>query len=341
MRKRWLSAAAVAVVAAVPLAACGSSSSNSGSGGSSSAPKVTLSLVAYSTPQAAYTQIIKAFQATPAGQNVKFTTSYGASGDQSRKVAAGLTADVVAFSLAPDITRLVKANLVAKDWDSNQYKGMVTDSVVVIATRKGNPKNIKTWDDLIKPGIKVITPNPFTSGGARWNVMAAYGAKSNLGKDQAAGTAYLQSLFKNVPVQDDSARNSLQTFTNGQGDAMIAYENDAIFAKQKGEALDYTVPAATIKIENPVAVTSDSKHPTQAKAFVDFLYSSTAQKIYAENGYRPIVPGTPTTQSFPTPSALFTINQLGGWTLVTKKFFDPETGIMAGIERSIGVSTSS
>jgi sulfate/thiosulfate-binding protein len=338
MRKRWLSAAAVAVVAAVPLAACSSSSDSSG--GSSSSPKVTLSLVAYSTPKAAYTEIIKAFQATDAGKNVSFTTSYGASGDQSRKVAAGLKADVVAFSLEPDITRLVKANLVAKDWNSGQYKGMVTDSVVVIATRKGNPKNIKTWDDLTKSGVSVITPNPFTSGGARWNVMAAYGAKSDVGKNEAAGEAYLKALFKNVAVQDDSARNSLQTFTNGKGDAMIAYENDAIFAQQNNVSLDYTIPAATIKIENPVAVTSDSAHPTQAKAFADFLLTPTAQQIYAKNGYRPIVPGTTTDQKFPTPTALFTIDQLGGWTVVSKKFFDPDTGVMAGIERSLGVSTS-
>ena len=242
---------------------------------------MTLSLVAYSTPQAAYAKIIKAFQATPAGKNVKFTQSYGASGDQSRAVAAGQKADIVAFSLAPDIDRLVTANLVAADWNSNQYKGMVTDSVVVIATRKGNPKNIKTWDDLIKPGVSVISPNPISSGGARWNVMAAYGAESNKGADAAAGMAYLNKLFPQIAVQDTSARASLQTFICGKGDAMIAYENDAIFAQQNGQPLDYTVPDSTILIENPVAVTSNSAHPAQAKAFLDFLYTPTAQKIYA------------------------------------------------------------
>src|SRR5262249_41337561 len=151
-------------------------------------------------------EIIKAFQQTPEGKNVTFTTSYGASGDQSRAVANGLKADIVAFSLAPDITRLVKANLVAKDWDSNQYKGMVTDSVVVIGTRKGNPKHISTWNDLTKSGVQVISLNPFTSGGARWNVMAAYGAASNVGQDKTAGMDYLNKLFKNIAVQDDSAR---------------------------------------------------------------------------------------------------------------------------------------
>ena len=339
MRNKLLPAVGIALAVTLTAAACGSSSASSGSDGGSSSPKVTLSLVAYSTPQAAYTQIIKAFQQTPAGKNVSFTTSYGASGDQSRAVANGLKADVVAFSLAPDITRLVKANLVSPNWNANQYKGMVTNSVVVIGTRKGNPKNIKTWADLVKPGTEVISPNPFTSGGARWNVMAAYGANSNVGVNQAAGVAYLNKLFKNIAVQDDSARKSLQTFTNGKGDAIIAYENDMIFAQQKKQPIDYTVPDNTILIENPVAVTSKSAHPAQAQAFVNFLYTATAQKIFAENGYRPVVKGA-STISFPTPAHMFTINQLGGWTKVTATFFDPTKGIVAKIEQSNGVSTS-
>jgi sulfate/thiosulfate transport system substrate-binding protein len=328
----------VAALAALVLASAGVAGcvSTSGAGGSSSGDSVTLSLVAYSTPQAAYAKIIKAFQATPAGRNVKFKQSYGASGDQSRAVQSGLKADVVAFSLEPDITRLVTAGLVASDWNSGQYKGIVTDSVVVIATRKGNPKGLKTWDDLLKPGVEVITPNPFTSGGARWNVLAAYGAKSSKGTDKAAGVAYLASLFPHVSVQDNSARASLQTFVGGKGDAMLAYENDSIFAQQQGQALDYTVPDDTILIENPVAVTRNSDHPTQAKAFLDFLYTPEAQKIYAENGYRPVVPGVGG-PSFPTPSGLFTINDLGGWSKLTKDFFDATTGVMAGIEQRLGV----
>src|SRR5215475_4876374 len=333
--RRRLKFAVVAVVAALTagvLAACS---------GGGSADSVTLSLVAYSTPQAAYTKIIKAFQATAAGKHVKFTQSYGASGDQSRAVASGQKADIVAFSLAPDITRLVSAGLVAKDWDANKYKGIVTDSVVVIATRKGNPRNIRTWDDLIRPGVSVISPNPISSGGARWNVMAAYGAESGKGADAAAGQAYLTKLFGQIAVQDTSARASLQTFVNGKGDAMIAYENDAIFARQNGQALDYTVPDSTILIENPVAVTTNSAHPVQAKAFLDFLYTPTAQKIYAQNGYRPIVPGTDTAgQSFPTPANLFTINDLGGWDEVTKQFFDSKTGFVTGIEQRLGVATA-
>ena len=149
-------------------------------------------------------------------------------------MASGQPADIVAFSLAPDIDRLVKAKLVDASWNANQYKGMVTDSVAVITTRKGNPKNIKTWDDLIKPGVQVLTPNPFTSGSARWNIMAAYGAELKEGKTEAQATDYLTQLFKNVPVQADSGRASLQAFTGGKGDALITYENEAIFAQQNG-----------------------------------------------------------------------------------------------------------
>jgi sulfate transport system substrate-binding protein len=305
----------------------------------SSAGTVTLSLVAYSTPKAAYEQIIKAFQATAAGKHVRFTQSYGASGDQSRAVAAGQKADLVAFSLAPDVTRLVNAGIVASDWNAGQFKGMVTDSVVVIATRKGNPKNITTWDDLIKPGISVISPNPVSSGGARWNTMAAYGAASGKGADQQAGVDYLNKLFPQIAVQDTSARASLQTFLNGKGDAMIAYENDAIFAQHQGQSLDYTIPDQTILIENPVAVTSNSAHPTQAKAFLDFLYTPAAQKIYAQNGYRPVVSGD-YGRTFPTPSGLFTIDDLGGWDKVMTQFFDPGSGSVAKIEQGLGVSTA-
>jgi len=329
---RVLASAAVMTVAAAGLVACGSSSD--------SGKTVTLSLVAYSTPQAAYQDIIKAFQKTTAGKNIKFTQSYGASGDQSRAVAAGQKADIVAFSLEPDITRLVTAKLVDPSWNANQYKGFVTDSVVVIATRKGNPKGIKSWADLTRPGVSVISPNPFTSGGARWNVMAAYGAVSGKGADKTAGVNYLQSLFPQIAVQDNSARASLQTFVGGKGDAMIAYENDSIFAQQNHQPIDYTIPDSTILIENPVAVTTNSAHPAEAKAFLDFLYTPAAQKIYADNGYRPVVQGAGG-RSFTTPSGLFTINDLGGWTAVTKEFFDPSTGIVAGIEQKLGVATSS
>lgn len=325
-----------ALVAAGFLAATGCGSSDASG---TSTKKVQLSLVSYSTPQAAFQKIIKDFQATDAGKGITFSQSYGASGDQSRAVIAGLKADIVEFSLEPDMTRLVKANKVAADWNKNSNKGMLTDSVVVFATRKGNPKNLKTWNDLTKPGVQVITPNPFTSGGARWNVMAGYGAQSAKGANKAAGVAYLNKLFANVPVQDDNARKSLGTFTNGKGDALLAYENEAIFAQQKGQKLDYVIPDSTILIENPVAVTSTTKNPKEAKAFLDYLYTKPAQKVFAENGYRPVVKDVVSADKFPTPSGLFTIADLGGWATVSKDFFDPTDSIMADVERKLGVAT--
>ena len=340
---------AVAIVAALAMAACGDDGSpaaaNNSTAGTAAAgsagaelPAAKLSLVAYSTPQEAYEKIITAFNATPAGKNITFSKSFGASGDQSRAVASGLDADYVAFSLEPDVTRLVKANLVAPDWNKDANAGNVTDSVVVLVVRKGNPKNIKGWADLTRPGIEVITPNPFTSGGARWNVMAAYGQVIKGGGTEADGVAYLKSLFANVPVQDDSARKALQTFTSGKGDVMLAYENEAIFAQQKGQDIDYVVPDSTILIENPAAITSTTKHPEQAKAFLDFVRSPQAQQIFAENGYRPVVSDVESPYDFPTPTGLFTIADLGGWTDVTAKFFDPKGSIMSDVEAGIGVS---
>jgi sulfate/thiosulfate-binding protein len=321
-----------AVLLAVSLTGC-VSTADSGGG------TVQLTLVAYSTPQEAYGGIIEAFQRTPEGRNVTFRQSYGASGDQSRAVVAGLKADIVAFSLEPDLQRLVDSGLVAEDWKSGPAGGTVTDSVVVFGTRKGNPENLRTWTDLTKPGIEVLTPNPFTSGGARWNVMAAYGAASGKGADHAAGVAYLDRLFDHVPVQDDSARKSLQTFTGGKGDAILAYENEAIFARQKGQALDYTIPASTLLIENPAAVTTNSAHPEEARAFLAFLHGPEAQRIFAENGYRPTAANVPGAPQFPTPADVFTIEDLGGWPKVTADFFDPQDSVMATVERRLGVAT--
>jgi sulfate/thiosulfate-binding protein len=340
-RRRLRTAVVVVCLAAAALTACGSSGTKTAGPADSAAalPAAQLSLVAYSTPQDAYDEITAAFSKTAIGRNITFTKSYGASGDQSRAVESGLAADVVAFSLEPDMTRLVKDGIVADDWANDQYKGMITDSVVALVTRKGNPKKITNWADLTKAGVQVITPNPFTSGGARWNVMAAYGQVTQSGGSPDAGNAYLGDLFKNVAVQDGSARQALQTFTSGKGDAMIAYENEAIFAQQKNQPIDYVVPDSTILIENPVAVTKTTKFPDQAKAFLDYLHTPAAQEIFAKNGYRPIVAGTNTgSVKFPTPKSLFTIAQLGGWTDVTKRFFDPATGIMADVERGIGVT---
>jgi sulfate transport system substrate-binding protein len=329
MSRLLASAALLAALAAV-VAGCGGSSSSSGGN--------KLSLVAYSTPKEAYAALIPAFQKTPDGKGVDFTQSYGASGDQSRAVDGGLPADVVEFSLEPDVTRLVDSGIVDKSWNANQYKGMLTNSVVVLAVRKGNPKGIKGWNDLTKPGVQVITPNPFTSGGARWNVMAAFGSQTEQGKTEAQASAYLGQLFKNVAVQDKSARDALTTFTGGKGDVLIAYENEAIAAQQAGEKIDYVIPDQTILIENPVAVTKDAS--TKAAAFVKFLYTPQAQGIFASKGYRPVVKGTVGADKFPQPKDLFTIGKFGGWSVVSKKFFDPDNSIMATIEKGLGVSTA-
>ncbi len=297
-----------------------------------------LTLVAYSTPREAYDELIPAFQKTPAGAGVTFDQSYGASGEQSRAVDSGLAADVVTFSLEPDMARLVKSNKVDANWNADPYHGMVTDSVVVLAVRKGNPKHITGWDDLVKDGVEVITPNPFTSGGARWNVLAAYGAQIKQGKTPEQAVDYLRKLFKNVSVQDKSAREELQTFASGKGDVMIAYENEAITAQQKNVELDYVVPEQTILIENPIAVTTTSAHLDKAKAFVDFLRSPEAQRIFARKGYRPVLKDVLAEARFPTPPGLFTIADLGGWSEVNARFFAPDKGIMADVERGIGVN---
>ena len=331
MRNLGLRTTITLVVVAALVGACG----GAGSGGGA---RVRLTLAAYSTPQEAYDQIIRAYRKTPRGSDVAFSRSYGASGDQSRAVQSGLPADVVAFALEPDMTRLVTAGIVAPDWDHGPAAGMVTHSVVVLVVRKGNPQNIRTWDDLLRPGIEVITPNPFTSGGARWNVMAAYGQAVQAGGGEAEGIEFLDRLFANVPVQDDTARKSLQTFTSGKGDVLIAYENEAIFAQLKGQDVDYVVPESTILIENPVAVTATSKNPEEARAFLDFLRGPTAQELFADNGYRPVSDGVKTRHQLPSPARLFTIEELGGWAEVTQTFFDPRGGIMAEVEKRIGVS---
>jgi sulfate/thiosulfate-binding protein len=331
MTKRTLVALVSICVAALVLSACGSSSS----GGSSS----SLTLVAYSTPQPAFENLIPAFQATAEGKGVSFKQSYGPSGEQSRAVSNGLHADVVDFSLEGDVERLVKAGLVSSDWNQNATHGFVTDSVAVIIVRQGNPKHIKDWSDLVKPGVQVVTPNPFTSGGARWNVMAAYGAQLKEGKTPAQAQEYLKTMFANVVSQDSSARNALQTFVSGRGDALIDYENEAITDQRKGQPIEYVIPKDTILIQNPVAVVGKGSGSATAQKFVDYLISPAGQAIWAAQGYRPVISGVPGAH-FPTPAGLFTIDTLGGWKKVTDEFFAPETGIVTKIEESQGVSTA-
>jgi sulfate/thiosulfate-binding protein len=330
MLKRPLALALCLLPAAAGLAACGSS----GGGGKH------LTLVAYSTPQGVYEKLIPAFQASSEGKGVAFSQSYGPSGEQSRAVANGLHADVVNFSLDSDVERLVKAGLVSPTWNQNATHGYVTDSVAVIIVRKGNPKHITGWSDLVRPGVQVLTPNPFTSGGARWNVMAAYGAQLKEGKSPAQAKAYLQALFQNVVSQDSSARNALQTFLAGRGDALIDYEDEAIADQRKGAAIEYVIPRDTILIQNPVAVLGTGEAAKTGQAFVNYLLSPAGQAIWAAKGYRPVISGVAGASGFPMPAGLFTIASLGGWKAVGKQFFEAETGIVTKIEQSLGVSTA-
>jgi sulfate/thiosulfate-binding protein len=300
----------------------------------------SVNLVAYSTPKDAYEKIVSAFEKTKAGNGTSFSQSYAASGDQARAVAAGLPADLVALSLDPDINLLVKKGFVPKNWAANSHRGIVSDSVVVFVVRDGNPKKIRGWGDLVKPGIEVITPNPFTSGGARWNVMAAYGAQRRAGKTDKQAIAYLYKLFRHVPVQPDSARAALQIFAQGKGDVLITYENEAIYAEKKGVHTEYRTPKATLLIETPVALTKTGVAKPAAKAFYKFLWSATAQKAFAAQGYRPVVKSVAKGYRFYKPAGLFTINSrklgLNGWAKVNTRFFNPQKGIMAKIEKSLG-----
>ena len=321
------------VLAVLVAAAIASVTSNDASARQSGG---SISLVAYSTPRDAYSQLIPAFQRTPAGQGTSFQQSYGASGEQARAVIAGLKADVVEFSLEPDMTSLVKAGLVAKSWKKEAFHGIVTRSVVVFVVRKGNPKHIRTWNDLIKPGVDVLVPNVQTSGGAKWDVIAAYGAQRKLGKSHAQGVKYLSKLYDHVVSQDKSAREALQTFLAGRGDVLLSYENEAIFAQKHDQPIDYVMPKSAIQIANPIAVVKTSTNKTGARAFVNYLRTKPAQVLFAQNGYRPVVRSAAKGFSFPYPPGVFSIQWLGGWAKVDKQFFDSRNGIVTKIQRRTG-----
>jgi sulfate/thiosulfate-binding protein len=294
-----------------------------------------LTLVAYSTPREAYAKLTKAFEATAPGKNASFEQSYGSSGEQARAVLNGLEADIVALSLEPDMTTLVEGGLVPAGWTKDQHKGMVTRSVVVFVVRDGNPKRIREWKDLIRPGVEVVTPNVQTSGGAKWNVMAAYGAQLRASKTHVQAVGYLRELYRHVVSQDKSAREALQTFLAGRGDVLLAYENEAIFARQKGEDAPFVIPKATIRIENPIALTTAGRNKPEARAFLRFLRSKPAQRIFAEHGYRPVLQSATTGFSFPVRPQLFTIDYLGGWGKVDRRFFHPRTGIVTKIQADV------
>jgi sulfate/thiosulfate transport system substrate-binding protein len=320
--RRVLVALVLVIGVGVVAAACGGGGDDS-----------TLTLVAYTTPREVYAEVIPSFQATPAGQGIGFEQSYGPSGDQSRAVEGGLAADVLALSLAPDVTRLEELGIVDPAWDDGPSQGFVSTSIVVFAVREGNPKNVRTWDDLLRDDIEVITPNPFSSGGAQWNIAAAYGSRRAQGESHEEAVQYLAGLFARVPVQPKGARESLQVFNSGKGDVLLAYENEAIFAKQQGEPIDFVVPDETVLIQNPIASTNSS-NPEAARAFVDYALDEEAQQVFADKGYRAVNEqvAAANATTYPDPPGLFTVDEaLGGWAQFRADFFDPNTGIMADI----------
>ncbi|WP_228461779.1 sulfate ABC transporter substrate-binding protein [Gordonia spumicola] len=336
---------AAALVGSV--AACGGGSTDKPGGVDISSGSRHLNLVAYATPKTGFDKLIPAFRKTEVGSDIGFSQSYGASGDQSRKVARGLPTDVVNFSVAPDVTRLVKAGLVDEDWESQEpNKSVPFGSVVALVVRQGNPKNVHSWDDLLKPGIEVVTPNPGSSGSAKWNLLAPYAAKSDGGKNPEAGLAYVTDLVRDhVKVLPKSGREATTAFEKGQGDVLISYENEAIMLKRKnGEAepnerVDYIVPSETFRIDNPVAVVNTSDDIDAARAFVKFLFTPDAQRLWAQAGFRPVDDGVKaeTASLFPGDiSKLWTIKDLGGWKAVDKQLFGSEGEITAIYKKEAG-----
>ena len=262
------------------------------------------------------------------------TTSYGASGDQSRAVVDGKPADIVNFSVEPDVTRLVKANKVAKDWNADATKGIPFGSVVSLVVRKGNPKNIKDWDDLLQPGLEVVTPSPLSSGSAKWNLLAPYAAKSDGGKDPQAGLDYVTKLVKeHVKTRPGSGREATDVFLQGTGDVLISYENEAINTERQGKPVEHINPPQTFKIENPVAVVTSSAHVDKATALKNYLFTKEGQKIWAQAGFRPVDPSVAEdfANDFPTPQKLWTIDDLGGWSAVDPALFDKDNGSITKI----------
>ncbi|CAN5636257.1 sulfate ABC transporter substrate-binding protein [soil metagenome] len=347
MKQRIKAALAIGAVGALALAACGGGAASEGSGsdGGGGGGSTQLSIVGFAVPKAANDAAQAAFAKTPEGEGTTWKKSYGPSGDQSRAVVAGLDADYVHFSLEGDVTRLVDEGLVAEDWNKGANKGIVSDSVVVIAVRKGNPKNIKGWDDLVKGDIDIVTPNPGSSGSARWNILAAYGHVIADGGSAADAEAYLTKFFEHVAALPGGGRDATTAFTGGTGDALISYENEAILARQNGEDFDYIVPDQTLLIQNPGAVLKDAS--PKATAYLDFVLGKAGQTEFAKKGFRPLVDGIDVevegandpSDPFPEPKDLLTIDDdFGGWSKANDVFFDEDDGLVTKIQKETGKS---
>jgi sulfate/thiosulfate transport system substrate-binding protein len=327
---------ALALTAAFTAAALGLSSCSDSSDGNSG----QINIVGFSVIKTAYGELGDAFAATEAGKSVSFKGSFGASGAQARAVVAGQKADVVVFSLAPDMEKVVKAGVVDPGWNTGPHTGIVSRSVVIITVRKGNPLGIKDWADLVKPGTGIVTPDPGTSGAAKWNLMAAYAQAMGTSKDEAAGKAYLEKFVKNVVSWNDSARTATDAFVQGTGDVMISYESEAIAARAAGVELDYVVPASTFLIENPAAVTKTA--PPEASRFLSFITSSEGQQLLGKKGFRPsddtlevtgVQGANDPDKPFPTVAELSTVEDLGGWSAVDEDLFDEESGLVTQLRK--------
>lgn len=326
--------------------AAGAGASTESTASGSRQEQVELSIVGFAVPEAANKAIAAAWAKTPEGKGVTFKTSYGASGDQSRAVVSGLKADYVHLSVASDVTRLVDAGLVEPTWDDGPTKGVVSSSIVVFAVRKGNPKGIRTWDDLVKPGVGIVTPNPASSGAARWNALAAYGQAIAAGKTEQQATDYLTSFFANVVSLPNSGRDATTGFLGGTGDVLMAYENEAILAHQSGEQFDYLIPDTTMLIENPGAVLKTA--PPKAQAWLDFVLSPAGQKEFAGKGFRPVISGVDVDEvegandpdePFPTPKRLLTVaKDFESWSALSTKFFNEQSGVVTKIIAASGKS---
>ena len=326
-RIRLVALAVAATTIPAVLAGCAASGSSSS--------KDSVSVVGFSVLKTANEPVIADFQKTAAGKDVTFTTSYGASGDQSRAVIGGLHADEVHLSLEPDVSKIVDAGLVDPSWNQTPTKGILTDSEVVFVVRKGNPLGIKSWDDLIKPGVKIVTPNPASSGSAKWNILAAYAHVSGQGGTDAEAQAFVDKLLHNVVALPGSGSDALASFVAGTGDVLLSYENEAIEARAAGDDVDYIVPDDTLLIQNPVALTKDAS--TSAKDFLNFQLSNAGQTDYAKAGFRPVISGINVTvkgandpsNPFPAVKTLYTIDKtFGGWDTANTKFFDDTNGIV-------------
>ncbi len=336
----WFGAAALTLSLLASTSACSDPASADGGGG-----KKSVSIVGFSVLKTANKQVISDFQQTEAGKDVEFRQSYGASGDQARAVIAGLKADEAHLSLEPDMTKLSDENLVDQDWKSGADKGILTQSVVAIVVRKGNPKNIVGWDDLVKPGIKIVTPNPGSSGSAKWNILAAYGHVLATGGSDADAQAYLKKFLANVAAFPGSGKDATTAFEGGTGDVLLSYENEAIQSRAAGADFDYLIPDQTLLIQNPAALTKDAS--SAAQDFLDFQLSKKGQTDYAEQGFRPLdasikvdVKGAnDPSDPFPAPKTLLTIDDdFGGWSEANKRYFDEKDGIVTKLIAASGKS---